>query len=259
MAAAQYALDEAVGEAEPLDPTALAYIAAQLDGDQGPAAPALPSFVELTSALGLAADVVDSPSPALRLPLRVLQGSAGARELSLWKTWSDHAVHEVLTTEFVDALAATAVHLLPAAEQIVDDAAELPVVLELGAGSGVLAHHLRTALQGLARVVATDSGADRIRPFCARGHGDDEPPVMAMDAEAAVAHFRPSVVVVAWMPRSVGSFDCWRWSCCCIYCVCCFVIWEDEMSQQPLQPHYFNHRSDHPAQRNRLDRCVPRL
>ena len=48
-------------------------------------------------ALGLAADMAASPSPTLRLPLRVLQGSAGARELSLWRVWTDHAVHEVLT------------------------------------------------------------------------------------------------------------------------------------------------------------------
>jgi tRNA A58 N-methylase Trm61 len=53
----------------------------------------------------------------------------------------------------------------------------MPVVLELGAGNGVLSHHLRQALGAGARVVACDDNTNKITPV-----GD----VIALDATSAL-------------------------------------------------------------------------
>lgn len=74
-----------------------------------------------------------------------------------------------------------------------EDALGLPLVLELGAGSGALAYHLGIALSGYARVVATDN---KPAAECACT-------VEKMDAEAAVASYQPTLALISWQPSGI--------------------------------------------------------
>lgn len=64
-------------------------------------------------------------------------------------------------------------------------------VLEVGAGDGALSHHLRR--RGV-DCTATDSGSWRIFP---------QFQVERLDVESALAKYRPTLVVAAWMPLGV--------------------------------------------------------
>mmetsp|Transcript_44284 Transcript_44284/g.109644 ORF Transcript_44284/g.109644 Transcript_44284/m.109644 type:complete len:186 (+) Transcript_44284:347-904(+) len=73
---------------------------------------------------------------------------------------------------------------------------ELPVCLEVGAGSGALSHRLVQRLAGWARVMATDSGHDKIPTagsFC----------VERLDVDVAIEKFKPAVVLVSWHPSGL--------------------------------------------------------
>lgn len=96
----------------------------------------------------------------------------------------------------------------------------LPVVLEVGAGSGALAHHLASRLVGYATVVATDNGSSRIAQFAPIGvrpltcaqfdeGGGDGTSVVQLDCEASLVRYEPRLVLCSWMPSGVdwsGAF-----------------------------------------------------
>ncbi|KAJ1628847.1 hypothetical protein T492DRAFT_874362 [Pavlovales sp. CCMP2436] len=115
--------------------------------------------------------------------------------------------YEVFTREFVDALA-RAISALAAALHASLDARALRV-LELGAGSGRLAHHLRAALAQLGcgsdslLVIASD-----ISP--ATGHFPLHFPVLESDYRASLARCLPDVVLVSWMPLGQDWSACIR-------------------------------------------------
>ena len=84
----------------------------------------------------------------------------------------------------------------------------LPCVLEVGAGSGALAHFLAGALVGYAHVAACDDGsafgtgrrrvATGTPPEHRLSHGDIQ--VQALSTEAALEALSPKVVVASWHP-----------------------------------------------------------
>ena len=87
----------------------------------------------------------------------------------------------------------------------------LPCVLEVGAGSGALAHFLARALAGYASVAACDDGsafgtgrrrvATGTPPEHRLSHGDVE--VQALSTEAALEALSPKVVLASWHPSGL--------------------------------------------------------
>lgn len=82
---------------------------------------------------------------------------------------------------------------------------QLPHVLELGAGNGVLAYCLTSALHGYARVIAVDDLSESMP----RLFGED---VERLDSEEAVATYEPDLVLCSWMPAGVD------WTAACRRC-----------------------------------------
>jgi hypothetical protein len=107
----------------------------------------------------------------------------GAAQLVPLRWAEGHFVHQFWTREFVDALAVFLVGL------------EAAPLVEVGAGRGELSRWLRE--RGVP-LVATDDGSwlDG-RLDWPRGLPDD---VLPFVYEAALAHYRPAVVVCSWMP-----------------------------------------------------------
>ena len=113
---------------------------------------------------------------------------------STFNAWCEaHGVFEFLTHEYVAALAKHIRSLnLPAGS----------VVLELGSGSGRLAHFLRRELVGSKlRVVATDSGGWNLKRKDNLGAGAEA--VETLNYEQALKKYQPNVVITAWMPMGV--------------------------------------------------------
>ena len=71
----------------------------------------------------------------------------------------------------------------------------LPVVLECGAGNGVLSHHLAQRLEGLATVIATDDFSSEIAALTTK--------VLPLTCKQALEQFSPAVVLCSWMPSGV--------------------------------------------------------
>ena len=134
-----------------------------------------------------------------RLPQRVRSGAATDLERTLWKTWYRCGVHEVMSAELVDGLAGHVRSVLatctPTATPTAAAEPPLPVVLELGAGSGLLAEQLARRLAGTAEVVAVDD-------FTA-GISQNTFGVHRIDAADALRRWSPAVVLVAWMPSGI--------------------------------------------------------
>jgi hypothetical protein len=199
----------------------------------------LPSFQSLVDALGIPHMRTANPPTSSRLPLRILSSAAAVavQEKMLWRAYSEGGMHEILSTDLLDALATTVrkalsavtLHGLSGRSELNGEAAvvlgavdartgrvpvrvcatgecvrakvasvyesdSLPVVLEVGAGSGALSRALAARLVGFARVVATDDGSSRIAAF-------DE--VHKLAAEMAVETYAPTLVLVSWMPSGI--------------------------------------------------------
>jgi hypothetical protein len=106
-------------------------------------------------------------------------------------------LHEIFSTEFLDELAAAVRSLLPTPGTRMGNSGgeeQLPVVLEIGAGSGALSHQIGMRLRGQARVVASDDHSSQIETVI---------PVEPLDCSAALAAHTPAVVLVSWMPPGV--------------------------------------------------------
>ena len=96
-------LDAATVDAPPLNALAQTL----LDGADD--TKSLPSFDTLASTLGLPGDHSANASEALptaRLPRRVIDGAASDAERALWRAYSAAGIHELLSCELIDALAA---------------------------------------------------------------------------------------------------------------------------------------------------------
>lgn len=197
-------LEGAVADAAPLSADATALLRAQLQGGEAnEVGEELPEHGAVCAVLQLCTDHCAPPPPgAARLPPRIVAGVASERERSMWRAWYESGVHEVLTRQLVDALAERVLPLLrkatPGDASIVPGAATaapvLPVVLECGAGNGVLARHLAARLRGAARVVAVDDFSSRIGTLA---------PVEQLDCAAALRKYAPDVVLASWMPAGV--------------------------------------------------------
>ena len=112
----------------------------------------------------------------------------------MWRACDVHALHELLSREFIDALAT---HLVRALDRCACAGIAEPTILEVGAGSGALSRHLASELERRGRrvrVVASDNGSACI----ARLH-----PVERLDCEAALAAHAPQLVLACWMPSGV--------------------------------------------------------
>jgi hypothetical protein len=95
----------------------------------------------------------------------------------------EEGVYDLFTQEYVEALAQ---HLKGR-----------KLVLEVGAGSGRLAHLLRRRLGSTTEVVATDSGGwSRMK-----GHRPTYP-VAKCDYNTALSIYEPDVVITSWMPMN---------------------------------------------------------
>ena len=147
----------------------------------------LPALAAVCSALGVPLAHSADPPDGLSLPMRLITGGVDA-ERTLWRTFAETALHEVLTRELIDALVS---HLSLALDRCERAGVATPTILEVGAGNGMLAHHLTRRLEGRARVVAVDDGSSRI----AR-----QAEVHVLDQATALARFRPQIVLACWMP-----------------------------------------------------------
>eukprot|EP01043_Picozoa_sp_COSAG02_P056907 COSAG02_NODE_6823_length_3342_cov_2.131977_2_plen_273_part_00 len=107
-------------------------------------------------------------------------------------------LHEIFSAEFLDELATAVRSLLPdragMRETCTGGGDQLPVVLEIGAGSGALAHQIGLRLRGQARVVASDDYSSHIETVI---------PVEPLNCSAALAAHTPAVVLISWMPSGV--------------------------------------------------------
>lgn len=134
-------------------------------------------------------------SDAAHLPARVLSGDATEDERALWKAYYEGAMHEILSAEFVNALAEH-VRLLLAATTQTDTPTDMPVVLEVGAGSGALTAQLSKQLAGYARLVATDNYSTGIGTM-------EGATVEKLNCKEALEFYSPTVVLVSWMPSGL--------------------------------------------------------
>ena len=119
--------------------------------------------------------------------MRLIAGGLDA-ERTLWRTFAETALHEVLTRELLDALVS---HLSQALDRCERAGVAQPTILEVGAGSGMLAFHLRQRLEGRAHVVAVDDCSSHI---ARRGE------VHVLDQATALGQFAPQIVLASWMP-----------------------------------------------------------
>lgn len=90
-------------------------------------------------------------------------------------------IFQFFNREFVDALA----HYLKEKRKI---SKSRRIILEVGAGSGLLSEELRK--RGI-NIIATDDGYEEIVPVA---------PVELLDYHEAIRRFRPNIVICSWMP-----------------------------------------------------------
>ena len=216
-----FGLEQATADAAQLCDGVMKMLAAQLAPDSG-ASVELPDFNTVCAALHIPLErTVRLGDGDARLPHRITCGRASELERSAWRVWYEGGVHEVLSAQMVDALVArvraalrpstgcatatpqapTPVASAKSTSEMGAVAHDLPVVLECGAGSGVLAAHLATRLRGEARVVAVDDSSSRIHALA---------PVQQLDYTAALAKYKPRVVLAAWMPSGLDWTEAMR-------------------------------------------------
>jgi len=143
----------------------------------------------------------------LRLVNKILLGGASEQEKALWKFYTDHCIHEILSFEFIDELSKallTEQQALLTQQQALltlqDETSEGGkfTILELGAGSGVLASHLtRHVDSDTVTIVACDNFSSGIptKAGCVT--------VDTCGYEEALDKYKPDVVLVSWMPSGV--------------------------------------------------------
>jgi hypothetical protein len=107
---------------------------------------------------------------------------------------------EVLTAEFVDSLAE---YLGIRHGKLATSAAQAAPLLEVGAGSGRLAHFLNAHPSVPVEVVAVDDGSWKLGT-------STQFPVVEMQHAWAVAQYTPAIVVCAWMPENTDFTVYWR-------------------------------------------------
>lgn len=166
-----------VADAPLLDASA----AALLSGDE------LPALAAVCSALGVPLAHSTNPPDSQSLPMRLITAGVDA-ERTLWRTFADAALHELLTRELIDALVN---HLSRALDRCERAGVAQPTILEVGAGNGMLTYHLARRLGSRARVVAVDDGSSRIAT---------QAEVQVLDQATALARFAPQIVLACWMP-----------------------------------------------------------
>ena len=109
----------------------------------------------------------------------------------------DNGVFEVLTVEYVEALAT----YLSDRQQSLPAAVRGAPILEVGAGSGKLSHMLNATNKLRTPVVATDDGSWALdSPF----------EVLQIESGVAVAQVEPSIVMCSWMPENIDFSAAWR-------------------------------------------------
>ena len=110
-------LEALTADAAPLSPEASECVAASTTAAGG-----APSFAALASSLGIPAtpaatdtdtDTDTAARPADRLPLRIVSGEATPAERSCWRTYAASGLHELLSQELIEALAARIKATLP--------------------------------------------------------------------------------------------------------------------------------------------------
>ena len=174
---------------------------------------------------GEGAAVGDSTVGASSGDSTLAASSSSGLERTAWRTYIDHGVHELLSEEMVQALAAHLRESLRAIREAEagggegkgggegeggvdggaggDGSERVLTILELGAGSGVLSQRLAGLLcndgkgggKHAVRVVATDNGLNKI--------GAVWEGLERMDSRKALARYRPDIVIVCWMPSGV--------------------------------------------------------
>jgi hypothetical protein len=117
-----------------------------------------------------------------RLPNSILGGIANTHQKALWRHYSDTGVHQVLSADFIAAL----VEELGTSDQL----------LELGAGNGILAHHLKSQLPTTAALTASDDHSSSI-PV------SEDVQVLPLGYQEALESIKPDTVVVSWMPPGI--------------------------------------------------------
>ena len=155
--------------------------AALLSGDE------LPALAAVCSALGVPLAHSTNPPDSQSLPMRLITAGVDA-ERTLWRTFADAALHELLTRELIDALVN---HISRALDRCERAGVAQPTILEVGAGNGMLTYHLARRLGSRARVVAVDDGSSRIAT---------QVEVQVLDQATALARFAPQIVLACWMP-----------------------------------------------------------
>ena len=146
---------------------------------------------------GSACGAHSSPSSGGKAATAPLRPEPTEQERTLWKECSVLGLHEIFSMEFLDALSSAVSELLPPPAPVAaggSSSDQLPVVLEIGAGSGLLSHQLGQRLRRRARVAATDDHSSRIETVIS---------VAPLACSAALAEHEPAVVLVSWMPAGV--------------------------------------------------------
>lgn len=126
----------------------------------------------------------------------------------LFNVWcEDTGQYDVWTAEYVDRLAAYLAGRLGEMAPPLPPASRASAVLEVGAGSGALSHHLNAALSRRGcdfRCVATDPdlrGAPRQRAGLDKvGAAEADASVRQLDVLAALEQVPCAIVLCAWMP-----------------------------------------------------------
>ena len=147
----------------------------------------LPALAAVCSALGVPLARSNDPPDCNSLPMRLITSGIDV-ERTLWRTFADAALHELLTRELIDALVS---HLSRALDRCERAGVAQPTILEVGAGNGMLTYHLARRLEGRARVVAVDDGSSRIAT---------QAEVHLLGQATALARFAPQIVLACWMP-----------------------------------------------------------
>ena len=147
----------------------------------------LPALAAVCSALGVPLARSNDPPDCNSLPMRLITSGVDV-ERTLWRTFADAALHELLTRELIDALVS---HLSRALDRCERAGVAQPTILEVGAGNGMLTYHLARRLGSRARVVAVDDGSSRIAT---------QAEVHLLDQATALARFAPQIVLACWMP-----------------------------------------------------------
>lgn len=115
-----------------------------------------------------------------------------------WKRFVENKespVYEIWTEEYIEGLSN---YLVERAESLQTLGKKPLTVLEVGAGDGKLSHFLQQKLEeklpGVFKIIATDSGEDKIKTDC---------PIEIIDYKQALNKYQPAVVICSWMPLGV--------------------------------------------------------